>query len=85
MAPPSDTLDCRRDRVESSETLELDGVDTERSSRGMASRASDGEMLEDGESGRCIGDVALLVEELDMVLVVVSEWRPPIVTRLPAD
>lgn len=39
---------------------ELDGVDTERSSSGTASRASDGETLGEGEHGRCSGEVTLL-------------------------
>lgn len=36
--------------------MELDGVETERSSSGTASRAIDGDTLGEGESGRCSGE-----------------------------
>lgn len=40
---------------------ELEGVDTERSRRGVASRAKEGDTLEDGELGLCSGEVATLI------------------------
>lgn len=36
--------------------VELDGVDTERSSNGTASNAIEGETLGEGESGLCSGE-----------------------------
>ena len=59
VAAPSESLDCR-DLVESVDAAELDGVDADRSSRGTASRASDGETLGEGDAGLCSGDGMLL-------------------------
>lgn len=53
--------------------VQLDGVDTERSRSGTASSAIDGDVLGDGESGRCSGEArplsvsCWLVEGLDVV------------------
>ena len=46
---------------------ELDGVETERSRSGMASRASEGETLGDGELDLCSGEVAPLTGALAVV------------------
>lgn len=59
--------------MESSETEELEGVETERSSKGTASSASDGETLGEGDSGRCTGEVRPLIGALDVVFVIVCE------------
>ena len=47
--------------MERVDAVEEDGVDTERSRTGTASRASEGDTLGDGELGRRSGEVALLV------------------------
>lgn len=49
VAPPSLSRDWR-DRIE--EAVEVEGVDTDRSSGGTASSASDGDTDGDGEDGR---------------------------------
>ncbi len=67
MAPPSETLDCR-ERVERVEAEEVEGVDTERSSSGTASRAREGETLGEGELGRWMGEVTVL-EGVSAVMV----------------
>ena len=58
VAPPSDSRDLL-DWVEKVERVEVEGVDTERSSSGTASRASEGEMLNEGEVANWIGEVML--------------------------
>lgn len=76
MAPPSETLDCR-ERVERVEAEDVEGVDTERSSSGTASRAREGETLGDGELGRWRGEVTVLEEVSAMVaLIEVYVARP---------
>lgn len=72
MATPSESLDCR-ERVESVEAEEYDGVETERSSRGTASKAREGEMLGDGEPGRCSGDVMVLSGGLVVVSAIIAD------------
>lgn len=46
----------------------MEGVETERSSEGTASRAREGEMDGEGEDGRCCGDVAVLSGGLEDVV-----------------
>lgn len=58
--PPSESLDSR-DRVEVVEKVEQVGVEAVRSRRGIASRASDGDVLGDGEPGRRSGELSVLV------------------------
>lgn len=66
MAPPSDNRDGR-ERRDGVDTEELVGVDTERSRNGMASSASEGEMLGDGELDLCTGEATLLAHGLSVV------------------
>jgi hypothetical protein len=58
--PPSESLDSR-DLLEVVEKVEQVGVDTVRSSRGIASRAREGETLGQGEEGRRSGELSVLV------------------------
>ena len=61
VAPPSDTRECR-DRLDREEMV--DGVDTARSRSGTASRASDGDILGEGELGLWTGEATLLAAGL---------------------
>ena len=65
--------------MESVDIEELEGVDTERSRRGVASRAREGETLEHGELGLSSGEVALLKGGVAVVSV-----SAMFVTRDPA-
>ena len=49
------------------ELVDVEGVETVRSSRGTASRAREGDMLGDGEPGRWSGDVTMLASGLPAV------------------
>lgn len=51
------------------------GDDTDRSSKGTASRASEGVMLSEGELGRCSGEVALLAGWLADVSAMLAARR----------
>jgi hypothetical protein len=58
--PPSESLESR-DLLEVVEKVEQVGVDTVRSSLGIASRAREGETLGQGDSGRMSGELSVLV------------------------
>jgi len=58
--PPSESLDSL-DRLEVVEKVEQVGVDTVRSSLGIASRAREGDTLGQGEEGRRSGELSVLV------------------------
>lgn len=49
-----------RDLVLRVEAAELAGVETDRSRFGTASRASEGDMLGEGDEGRCTGELSVL-------------------------
>lgn len=73
MAPPSLSRDCR-DLIE--EAVEVEGVETERSSGGTASSAREGETEGEGEEGRCRGEATLLRRGLEILLsAIVHELR----------
>lgn len=63
------------DRVE---PVDVEGVDTERSRRGIAPRARDGDVLGDGDAGLCIGDVTLLVGGLISVSAMLHGTSRPL-------
>lgn len=65
--------DCL-DRVERVEMVELEGVDAALSRSGTASRARDGDVLSDGELGRCSGEVTLLARGLLFVSIPALEY-----------
>lgn len=76
VAPPSESREFL-DREERVEPAELEGVETERSRSGTASRASEGDTLSDGESGRVSGEAMLLAGGLGVmsaIVVVVGGW-----------
>lgn len=54
------------------EAEEVEGVDTERSRCGTASRAREGETLGEGELGRCRGEVIAL-EDVSAAMVALVE------------
>ena len=64
MKPPSLDRECR-ERTDGVETEEVEGVETDRSRFGTASRAGDGDTLGDGELGLRIGDAMLLCGGLE--------------------
>lgn len=51
---------------------ELDGVDTERSREGQAPMASEGDTLGEGDVGRSIGELGLLMATASMLLYLVK-------------
>lgn len=72
MAPPSLRRDCL-ERIE--EAVDVEGVETDRSSWGTASSARDGETEGEGEEGRCCGEVALLAGGLETVSAIFGQTR----------
>ena len=71
MEPPSEADET--DREESAD--EVDGVETERTRRGQAPKASDGDTLGDGDEGRSRGEFFVLIGGVMSAMLGLSSCR----------